>query len=708
VEAEAQTLQQEVLTEHQPLARQEFQKVWERYRTRFRTRKAETYCEFAGRIVLPDGKEKNNHYKPATHQVQLEILRLADAGWKRITIAKPVQDGGTLVALTILFQRAVTRNQSVVIAFPTQESSEDIWKTKALPILRAFGGIMPTTGGGSEGGASRVIVLPGGGMFVLRTAGGRGESQQASITMDAIQVEEFDDWPSIDRTRAIAARIEESPEPLVLEISTVKKCPSILLKAYDAGTQTRLHYQCPECGRFQALEWEQVRWTEVDGRLQLGSEHYLCSVNGCAIAVKDRRLLLANYRVVHAGQVISPDGVVSGEPKDRKHLSILWTRLESPRKTLESTVETFLEARRYLEETGDHDLMSRFMRDQMCREYRGEADELDLGAPLKASDLASKSLQSSWPAVSEYRHEMEKVGGTMVGLYARHLAVDPDTHAVVTPGDAEATFMGVDVQHNRCYWVLVAANQRRQEWDCHWGMEYANYQQKPASRDEFYAMFDRIADLAPRISGELPFLLGGIDCGDVMADIVRQWVASHALHWRAVRGDTHSHKVEEWDIDGISYVRDHVIYMNVDNLGDSLQAAFRRPEDEPGSIIFPKGVTTTQSVYFKHLVAKQSSLDPKTKKRIWIRGSGREDWRDARLYVRGLIIGWAAQEMQSKKQAALAAKTQAAVQQQVVRQQAQAIDDEDLPQRPMRGTRPMSSRGNPGRNLIGRNRQWRH
>jgi phage terminase large subunit GpA-like protein len=524
--------------------------------------------------------------------------------------------------------------------------------------------------------------------------------------MDVIQIEECDDWPSADRIQAIAARIEESPEPLIIEISTVKHLDSILLKAYKAGSETRLHYQCPECGRFGLVEWENVRWTEVNGQLQEGSEHHLCAVNGCRIPPKDRPLLLANYRTVHKGQVISPDGMVTGEPKDRKHLSILWTRVESPRKSLSSTVEAFLRARRYLEETGDHDLMSRFVRDQLCREYHGEVDELELGRPLEAKDLALKSAQSSWDAISDYRHDLDKSTGLVTGLYARHVAIDKDTRQITLPDDADATFMGVDVQHNRCYWVLVAANTRRQEWDCHWGMEYANYQQKPASNDEFYAMFDRLAELAPRISGELPFRLGGIDCGDVMADIVRKWVASHAQNWRAVRGDTHSHKVEEWDIDGISYIRDNIIYLQVDNIGESLQAAFRRPEDEPGSIIFPKGVTTTSSMYFKHLVSKQSSLDPKTKKKIWVRGTGREDWRDARLYARGLILGWSAQQAQEEKTKAVAAKTQAAVQQQVVQQAMQVLDDEDQPQRPLRGVR-QASRGYPSRNLIGSNRRWR-
>jgi hypothetical protein len=111
----------------------------------------------------------------------------------------------------------------------------------------------------------------------------------------------------------------------------------------------------------------------------------------------------------------------------------------------------------------------------------------------------------------------------------------------------------------------------------------------------------------------------------------------------------------EHDIDGLSYVREGVIYIHSQNCRNMVQSALRRPNDAPGTIQFPTGIGQNQSGYFRHLVSKQDSIDPKTKKIIEIRGAGREDWLDCRIYNYALMIGF----LQAKVmyQARLAAKT---------------------------------------------------
>lgn len=564
-----------------------------------------------------------------------------DKGWKKVTIVKPVQDGGTLVSLIPLFRRAVDQYQSVVLAYPTLDSAKDIWTTKVLPIMRAFGGIEPTSGGGSQGGAARVVSLPTGGHFILRAAGGAGENQQASITGDCVQIDEVDDWKEIHRIRLISLRIEEAPDPLIIEISTVKlQLDSHILAEYAMGTQSRLMYACADCGRYQFIEWKNVIWDQRDNRVVPDSERLICQSCGVHHNEHGRRIMLANWKLVHGWQTVDEHGNVvtipGKEVTTTDKFSIIWTRLESPRKTMATTVSSYVEAKHFLEMTGDHGSMKSFFQDYMCQPYTGDIDELDAGGILKAQQLSIKSAMSDYgPSVYTKDPKSIDLGNNQgMGLWSMHVV----SHM---PEEAHFTAGTIDVQHDRVYWVLTAVNKDTgTTWDTCWGIEFGRFDRKACDENEMYMLFDRVATRMRGLSCDLPFMLGGIDCGD-QTDIVRRWVAAnYQQRWRAVRGDGgNKTKLQPEDIDGISYVREGVIYVQVDEVRDHFHAAIRRPIDAPGAVIFPSGIDANNAQYFRHLCSKQTSIDPKTKKKIILKGKGREDWLDCRIYLTALVIG---------------------------------------------------------------------
>lgn len=551
-----------------------------------------------------------------------------DKGWRVVTIVKPVQDGGTLVSLIPLFRRVVTQHQIAILAYPTLDSAKDIWTTKVLPILKAYGGIEPTSGGGSQGGAARVVTLPTGGRFMLRAAGGRGESQQASVTGDCIQIDEVDDWPDIHRIELVSRRIEESPDPLTIKICTVKnQTNSNILASYETGTRSRLYYACPDCGEYQTIEWENVKY-ETDGyRVIPGSERLICKNCGTLINEQGRRVMLANWKLVHFGQKIDENGEVIGDCPHSKHFSIIWTRVESPRKSLLTTCEAYMEARLYLETRGEHGPMKSFFQDYLCRQYTGDIEELELGGMMTPQQLVIKSSKSEW-GPSQYRSDAEDMGGEKCGFYARHVAPEP-TGARWTKGV-------MDVQHNRVYWVLVAFNEEGTTWDMCWGYDFARFDRKAGNENEMHQLFDRVSLMLQNMSGTLEFTGGCIDCGD-QTDMVRSWVARHSHQWRACRGTVQKMQAGPNDVDGILYDRDGVFYVNVENVREMFQAAIRRPDSSPGAVVFPNGLGISEASYFRHLCSRQSSIDLKTKKKIVVKGPGREDWLDCRIYVSAFI-----------------------------------------------------------------------
>jgi phage terminase large subunit GpA-like protein len=592
-----------------------------------------SYENFARTITLPDGKSKDLKYRPESHQCQLAFLRELDKGWIECTVVKPVQDGGTLVTLIPLFRRAVCQYQTVVLAYPTNDSAKDIWTTKISPILKAYGGIEPK--GAGRNGAAKVVQLPTGGQFILRSAGGRGESGQASVTGDCLEIDEVDDWHDLHRVQLITKRIEESPDPLIMNVCTVKRQQnSLILAKYNAGSKARMYYACPYCGHYQTLEWEQVKWKVRDEYFCVEDSEYIeCANPHCKEAIFEpaRRRLLANWKLLHDGQTIGTNGTVQGTPNNQRHFSILWTRLDSPRKTLRTTIDMYMEAKQYLEQSGEHGHMKSFTQDYLCRQYTGDLDELETNGILNHNHLIMKSSLSEW-GTSLVLSDAEVIGGQDTGLYSRHVSEPPQA--------AEYSIATIDVQHNRVYWVLVGFDKNGSQYDYAWGFEFGRGDRKSLNEAELFELLDRTSRLMSKYAGHTDLVLGGIDCAD-QADSVRMWVMSNSHLWRSVRGAGTKMKVDnEQDIDGISYVRDGVIIIHTDNVRDMVHAAVRRPNSAPGSISFPMGIGQNQSGYFRHLVSKQTTIDPKTKKKIIHRGAGREDWLDCRIYNFALMTGF--------------------------------------------------------------------
>ena len=671
---------------------------------RLRKETIPTPLDFSRQCIVPDGRNSGSPYDADSHQVQRMALEEAATGITKLTIVKPVQDGGSLIALILLFWCAIVRHMKVIIAYPTQESAEDIWLTKLAPALRFFKDVIPDKGAGSMGGVGRVMPIIGGGAFLVRTAGGTKESQSASVTGEAVLEDELDDWPTLDRARAMARRIEETDTPLVIQVSTVKRQDnSIILAEYEAGSQGRAFYKCPSCGEHWKLEWEQCKWEEKDSRLVDGSEHILCTKNGGILRGDQRRILLRSGILVHAGQTVSKAGVVSGERKSPRHTSILWWRGESPRRTLSSLIESYLEARAMYDATGDHGPMKRFYHDYLCRPYDLDVQELNTEGPLKPSILAGLSARSQMAGV-DYKSDFIGEGATAQGLHAYRIVLN-------IPDEVEAVFAGVDVQANRCYWVLVGANRQAQEFDLGWGQEWARVDQRAGSLDEMYLLFDRVAGRMRHLSGEFPFTVGAIDAGSQI-DLVRKWAFANRPQWHPIRGDTHSVKtVEDGDIEGISYMRDGLIFVHVDNVRDGLQAAYRRPQDAPGAIILPSGLTVQNNGYFKHLCKRQTIVvDKKNRKKDVLLNPGREDWLDSRIYARAMVLGWLAAVGQEHRERIVtgAATIQSQVQQTQRITSAIQSSEETGPIPQFRQPQPYRIGGNiPQRNLISRNRQWR-
>ena len=577
------------------------------------TEQVPTHRDFLQQIIVADGRQAGQPLSVEGHPAQEALVWAFDSGkYRRFAWAKPVQDGGTLLMLVPLLRRAVIERQTVVLAYPTVDAAKDIWTTKVWPILAAYGGQEPEKGGGSKGGAARVVKLPGGGMFILRAAGGRGESGQASITGDALGVDEVDDWPDLHRIELIGHRINESVDPLSVYNCTVKRDKdSLILSLVSDGTNARLCYPCMSCGLVQPLEWDKVVVANGTYRCDCGHEW----------TDEQRRQSLRKWTLSMA----NPTSAM---------FSIRWSALDSPRHSMLSLVDQFRRAT-IKAEGQEHGPLRSFYRDRLTREYTADiqTDE-DATAPLTHALLAERSRRTAWSTIGENRDEG--------GLWSRYWSDWPEAGEFAVPA--------IDVQHNRLYWSAVGLATDERTWDVGWGTDYAHAgtdSDKPApfAPGELTSTLDRVADYLDEQLGDR-LRVGVVDTGDLaaeFADELIEWLRNRR-RWRACRGiDTLPRIRPDGDyqarVDGLvcwekrwkpglgRYVIGSEASWRV------FQAGYRRAPGTKGAAHLP-GPLKAGNVYLRHLSAKgERTLASGAVVFKEQPGGGRHDYGDARGYA---------------------------------------------------------------------------
>lgn len=581
-----------------------------------------SYSDFAPTVTLPDGKAKGNTLVPMPSQEC--ILRALDEGRRHIVICKPVQDGATTIALVPLLRRAIRENQTVLLCYPTGDSAKDIWTTKVTPVLEAYGGQQPASGGGSKGGAARIITLPNGGRFVLRSGGGRGEAGQASISADAMEIDEYDDWPNFRVTLNMRKRIKESADPLLLEMSTIKHDEgSLIVRAWELGTKSHLEFPCCSCGAFQAMLWEQVELTSCT---------YQCVHCPHKWSEIERRAALRLWKRVDE----SPEATA---------FSLRWSCLDSPLTTMREEVYGTVSLPGYLsavraQEAGDHSEMRSFFRDRLARVYLGDtqAEEGDAG-PMSKELLARRSAAYGWahPVIDIHPEK----------LWSRYVTE--------TPSDAEAAVIAVDVQSDRIYWSCTAFSFAGTTWDVGWGQERCRMRQvgnqwepEPWGPGDLSQTLTRLDEFLPEITG-LPIRHRIMDTRYEGREL-SSWLAQHRL-WRALIGVQALTKVDPEQL----VKRRRILLPNllaydnkwVDRIGrfeivteramERVHNAFRKSPSEAGAALLPSGLATNDH-YVRHLCSWIQETNFKTNKYEWVRKQKRNDHLDTRAYAQALIL----------------------------------------------------------------------
>jgi phage terminase large subunit GpA-like protein len=607
------------------------------------------YADYCHTITIPDGPLADSRYTPEADPAHHAIMReIASGRWQRIIAVGAVQTGKSLSTVLVPLLRSLTvLRQPCVYSQPTLTKLQEGWAGKLQPSIAksGYGAWLPDRGQGSKGSQTPKFVTfrdpktnARAGTLYLIPGGGSSESAQAAVTAAVVAVDEVDSFPSRHRVELVLKRADSYGDKAIrILTSTVKldgdegEDASIILAFYRESTETRLHFKCPHCGHWQALEWERVSYSDTDEPAAIASARYTCA--GCAVlwTEDDRQRALRDWRCVHSGQQVDQKtGAVIGAEPLTVAFGLLWTGLDSSLRSMGQLAAEHWRATRALAKQ-DYGPMRSFHRDQLCRPFKD---------PVGAADITNEGLALV----------------SMASDYDKRVVPHWVTHLVAA----------VDVQDDRHYWGVAGIGPDDRWCVVDWGYEllvpYANGQatRPPTAADrrrvnvELDAKFNQGWRKEGRDEAMVP-IMRGIDVGDgdVTSEIVN-WLRG-MRGWQAVRGaDKEGFKrlgklIPDLPPEAKAFVElrqpdGWPIYLHnifSDTVRRWVHASLLRPAYSPASGMLPRGLRSKEPLLLhlsgKVWVAETKKPDGTIIPAHWKEVSGRRhDWLDVFGYALAL------------------------------------------------------------------------
>ena len=264
-----------------------------------------------------------------------------DSGrWTRIFCTGCVQSGKSLICYVVpicyhLFEVVET----TIAGAPTQDVNHDKWDKEIKPIILSspgLRGLLPTKGPGSREGIGNLesIKFEHGPELKFMSAGG-GDEKRSSYTSRVVvmtEVDKMDQAGEASRETDPVSQMEARANSWdVLERQTYGECTVSIEKGriwqeVTKGSQSRIACPCPHCGQHVTPEREHFRgWQQATSEIEaLRLAHFVCPACSHPITDAERRIMNERAVLLHRGQTIDADGVISGGIPDTLTLGFRW------------------------------------------------------------------------------------------------------------------------------------------------------------------------------------------------------------------------------------------------------------------------------------------------------------------------------------------------------------------------------------------------
>jgi len=294
-------------------------------------------------VEIPSGPYEGQKYrlsrKPAS---RLWFDALDSRKWRRHVVTGPSQSGKSLECFVIptlycLFEL----REDVICGVPQRRMAARKWADDLLPVIvrSRYRDLLPSQGAGSRGGEVDEVRFRNGATLKFMSGGGDDKSR-AGDTAPNLVVTETDglDTPSstsreADPLKQMEARTLSFDDGarIILEC-TVSTEEGRTWQEYQGSTCSKIVRPCPKCGEWVTPEREHfVGWEDARDEIEAG-DLAAFSCPSCGEFWTDEERFAANdaCRLIHRGQRINRDGLVSGDEPQTRTLGFRWSVVDNP------------------------------------------------------------------------------------------------------------------------------------------------------------------------------------------------------------------------------------------------------------------------------------------------------------------------------------------------------------------------------------------
>jgi phage terminase large subunit GpA-like protein len=291
-------------------------------------------------IILPDGPYIGQRFRISRQPAHGLFFRAVDEGnWFRYACTGPQQSGKTLAFVVIpILYHVFERNQTVLFGLPSMDMANDKWKLDIRPAIEAsqYARFLPKKGGGSAGGTPELIQFSNGANLKFITAGG-GDEKRAGFTGPVLVVTEVshldqtggnsDEATKLKQMEGRVRAYRASGQARIYLESTVTIEDGRIWQEFKNGTAGEVVFPCHACDDWISPDRSNlIGWQDCASEFEAESKT-LWACPSCGILFNDTTRLrqLQNCRLKHKGQIILPDGSVTGEIPQSKTMGFRYS-----------------------------------------------------------------------------------------------------------------------------------------------------------------------------------------------------------------------------------------------------------------------------------------------------------------------------------------------------------------------------------------------
>lgn len=578
------------------------------------TRPVRSLSQFAREeLVIPEGKHRGEHFRDAVQPWARLLHEAIDSGrWNRVAVTGCVQAGKSLQGYVLpgiyhLFEHVET----VVLAAPSMEIAKTKYRNEILPAILAnprFRRYLPERGGGSKGGVPEEILFTNGAHLKFMASHGGDESRSSYTTrvVIATEIDKMDRASSLSReaspVRQIEARASSYDES---ERATYLECTTSIAEGAIAqeilqGTSSRIVCPCPGCGEWTTPERDCLKgWPGAETVFEARREGcWVCPACGIIWDDADRTAMNRAAKLLHAGEEITRDGTITGQPRETDTLGFRFSAFNN----LFWSTATIAAAEWRAARAVDEESAER------------EACQFRWAVPHEPAEVALTPLSAEDVTRSQSGHK----------------------RGIVPPGSLGVT-VGIDTGKRRCHWTAIAWTPDTTGHVLDYGEFPVEWQRLGTTQGLLEALsgFCQYAKWQPASGGE-PIKPAQVWCDSGWhehTEAVYQWasrmnaaekLAPGQERYRPAKGHGQRQRMmtaysapkaitrdvryigREYHLVRLPKARQLLVHVNADVWKSEVQDRFARAESEPGRLMLFEALAGEHDEYSKHITAERA------------------------------------------------------------------------------------------------------